>query len=435
MLNYRKDGSTFWNSVTLSPIFGERGLVTHIVGIQTDVTERRRLEEQMRQAQKMEAVGQLAAGVAHDFNNLLMVINGYSELLMRGLDPQIPSREYVEAIQEAGQGAGRLTRQLLTFSRRQLVEPRILDLNGVVADTERMLRRLIGEDVLLTTHLAASMWPVKMDPGQLEQVILNLAVNARDAMPRGGRLTISTRMAHFGADELRPTATLGPGDYVVLTVEDTGHGMDASVRARLFEPFFTTKAAGKGTGLGLATVHGIVQSSQGGITVESEVGRGSTFCVYLPRAMEVPDWMPATRAVTATDPATETLLVVEDEDAVRGLIRRVLKAKGYQVLEASNGRDALRVAAAHVGALDLLITDVVMPHMGGWELADQMKGLHPNCRVLFLSGYTCEDVERHGISTTEVAFLQKPFLTAALIEKVRLTLHGDGTSDGIRGNT
>jgi two-component system, cell cycle sensor histidine kinase and response regulator CckA len=390
------------------PTVDPGGRVTGFQGADRDITERRRLEDQLRQAQKMEAIGRLAGGVAHDFNNLLTVINGFSEMLLGdpGLSPN--GRELVAEIARAGDQAAALTRQLLAFSRKQVLAPKVLDLNALVREMERMLARLIGADVQLASSLDPDLGRVRADPGQLEQVLLNLAVNARDAMPRGGRLAIETRNGGGPA-----------GNVVVLEVADTGTGMDAETRARIFEPFFTTKEPGKGTGLGLAVVHGIVTQSGGQIEVESAPGRGTRFRIELPRVAGDP----STSTVGPVDlPAgTETLLLVEDEPAVRALDRRVLSNCGYTVLEAKDGRDALRVAAEHAGRIDVLVSDVVMPHLGGRQLAERLMAARPGIKVLFVSGYTDDAVVRHGVGA-EFAFLPKPFSPARLARKVREVL-------------
>jgi two-component system cell cycle sensor histidine kinase/response regulator CckA len=421
LVSYRRDGTPFWNAVSVSPVADDAGRVTHHVAVLTDVTARRRLEEQFRQAQKMEAIGQLAGGVAHDFNNLLTVINGYSDLLLDRLPPGDPMYDLLAEIHRAGERAGTLTRQLLAFSRQQVLQPRVLDLNAVVADTEKMLRRLIGEDVTLRTVLAPALGRVKADPGQLEQVLLNLTVNARDAMPGGGTLTLETQPVRLDPLYCRGVAGLVPGEYALLAVSDTGCGMDAATRSRIFEPFFTTKEPGKGTGLGLATVHGIVKQSRGHVAVYSEVGYGTTFKVYLPLVAE-PLPAPAAAADPALPAGTETVLLVEDDASVRGLAAHVLRGCGYQVLEATDGRDALRTVEGESGRIDLLVSDVVMPHLSGRALAERVALLRPDCRVLFLSGYTDDAVVVHGVSDAEFAFLQKPFTPSALAQKVRRVL-------------
>ncbi len=418
ILNYRKDGRPFWNQLSISPLLGPTGRLTHFVGVQTDVTERRRLEEQLRQAQKMEAFGQLAGGVAHDFNNLLTVISGFSELLLAMSAPTDPQWEPIKAIREAGERAAALTRQMLAFSRQTVLAPKVLDLNAVVGETEKMLRRLIGEDVLLTTHLDPTIRSIRADPGQLGQVLMNLAVNARDAMPKGGKLTIETANVTLTETDPAPVAEMYGSEYVQLTVSDTGSGMTPEVKARIFEPFFTTKSVGKGTGLGLAVVHGIVTQSGGMIAVETEPGRGATFRIYFP-AVETAALPGSDHELNLGTMGTETILLAEDEESVRKLAVLALTAQGYTVLAASNGKEALRLAEEHSGEVALLITDVVMPVMGGSELADALQLRYPKIKVLFLSGYTDDAVVRHGILQEQVSFLQKPFSPIALSKKVR----------------
>jgi PAS domain S-box-containing protein len=398
------------------------GRVVRLYGGVQDITERKRLEEQLRQAQKMEAVGQLAAGVAHDFNNLLTIIAGYSEILLPGLPAADPRREMVSQIRQAGERAALLTRQLLAFSRQTVLEPKIIDLNVVVCDNEKLLLRLIGEDVQLTAVLDPTLAPVKVDPGQVGQVIMNLAVNARDAMPTGGKLTIETGnvVLDEGSAAMDPEAR--PGRYALLAVTDTGTGMTPEIRAHIFEPFFTTKGPGKGTGLGLATVYGIVKQSGGFIVVYSELGRGTTFKLYFPFAEGRISTGRSFPGIKPIAQGSETILLVEDEDAVRSMVRLMLEEAGYSVLEASRGSEALRLASEHPGPVHLLITDVVMPEMGGRELVERLAGLRREIKVLYLSGYTHDAVVRHGVLQAEVAFLQKPFTMAALANKVREVL-------------
>jgi two-component system cell cycle sensor histidine kinase/response regulator CckA len=423
LLNYRKDGSSFWNSLSISPVRNADGRLTHFIGVQTDVTERRRLEMHLRQAQKMEAVGRLAGGVAHDFNNLLTVINGYTDLLLERLERDDPMRVLLTEVHKAGERAGTLTRQLLVFSRQSVLEPKVLDINGVVADTERMLGRLIGEDVRLTTALEPNLPPVKADPVQLQQALINLVVNARDAMPQGGRLSIETRDVDLLPDQQCHCAPdCKPGRYSVLAVSDTGVGMDEATKARIFEPFFTTKEVGKGTGLGLAMVYGFVRSSGGHVGVCSEPGQGTTFQLYFPQVQERVSSDKSGHGATDVPAGNETLLLVEDDDAVRVLTRHALQNMGYTVLEASNGWDAVRQAEDHRGPIHLLVTDVVMPNMGGQQVAERIAGVHPETRVLFCSGYADDAVLRHGILAEEVAFFQKPFTVGALARKVREVL-------------
>jgi len=398
--------------------FIEDGHLVRVWGTQRDVTDQRHLEEQFRQSQKMEAVGQLAGGIAHDFNNLLTAILGNTQLLLRDLPPGDSKRGDVEEIRKASERAASLTRQLLAYSRRQMLQPEILDLNFVVGEMDKMLRRLIGEHIALATVLAADLERVRADPNQIEQVIVNLAVNARDAMPDGGKLTIET--ANVDLDEAYAQTHLGSvaGPYVMLAVTDSGVGMDATVRAHLFEPFFTTKEVGRGTGLGLATVYGIVKQSGGYISVYSEVGRGSSFKIYLPRIATTAD-TPASPQRSGPARGTETVLVVEDEPAVLTLSRRALESQGYVVLAASDATAALRVVERHGGTIHMLVTDVVMPGLSGRELADQLAAQRPGIRVLYMSGYPGDAVVQHGGLPSGSAFLQKPFSPDSLARKVR----------------
>jgi two-component system cell cycle sensor histidine kinase/response regulator CckA len=390
-----------------------------------DISERKRLEDQFRQAQKMEAIGRLAGGVAHDFNNLLTVIMSYADLLRTDLAANARARADVEEICKAAEGAAGLARQLLAFSRRQVLQPQLLDLNVVVTNTERLLRRLIGEDVTLGTVLAPELSPVHADPGQLEQVIMNLGVNARDAMPEGGRLTIETASV-----ALVPEGPVGDpshtGPYVVLSVSDTGVGMDEDTRAHIFEPFFTTKELGKGTGLGLATVYGIIEQSGGFIRVSSEVGLGTIFRVYLPAASAAVSSGIALSAPSELLSGTETVLLVEDLASVRAVARQVLERRGYKVLAAADGPSALRLANRYTGPIHLLLTDVVMPHLSGRHLADRLVELRPAIKVLYISGHMDDAIVRHGVLESGTAFLQKPFTPATLARKVREVLDSPG---------
>jgi CheY-like chemotaxis protein len=370
----------------------------------------------------MEAVGRLAGGVAHDFNNLLTVITGFCELLLRTHDLDDPSRALVEEILRSGERAATLTRQLLAFSRKQMLLPQVISFNAVVADMEKMLRRVIGEDIDLVSVPGPDLGYVLADKGQLAQVILNLVVNARDAMPRGGKLTLETANVYFDEAYAATHPEVRPGAHVMLAVSDTGCGMTEEVRAHVFEPFFTTKEPGKGTGLGLATVFGIVKQSGGHITVYTEVGVGTTFKLYLPLVGERSRKMQPEIAVSELPHGTETILLVEDADPVRALAREVLQRSGYTILEARHGLEALVVAEQFKGKIDLLVTDVVMPQMGGPELAKLLRDARPGTKVLYLSGYTDDAVFRHGLLEGETAFVQKPFAMAVLARKVREVL-------------
>jgi signal transduction histidine kinase len=382
--------------------------------------ERRRLEAQFIEAQKMEAIGQLAGGVAHDFNNILAVIMGCGELITSKLGADSPLRKYTEEIQHASKRAAGLTQQLLVFSRKQTVEPVVLDLNDVVKDLDNMLPRLIDENIAMTIVPGKQIGRVKADPGYVEQVLMNLVVNARDAMPNGGKLTIATNNVTLDEDYARAHTGAIPGDYVMLSVSDTGTGMTDEVKARLFEAFFTTKPKGKGTGLGLATCRTIVQQSGGHIGVYSEIGKGTTFKIYLPRIEQPLDV--AARPIQAgpLPRGTETLLIVEDEPSVRHLAAGVLEAQGYNVLRANNGQDGLRVAREHRGSpIRLVVTDVIMPQMGGKVMAEWLRTTYPDIKILFTSGYTDDAIAQHGVLETGVAFLPKPYTPGILARKVR----------------
>jgi two-component system, cell cycle sensor histidine kinase and response regulator CckA len=396
---------------------------TCVLSLVNDVTESRRLEGQLRQAQKMEAVGRLAGGVAHDFNNLLTVITSYSDLLLEDLGSDDPKRDDIDQIRKAAQGAAALTRQLLAFSRQQVLEPKVLDLKASVAGTEKLLQRLIGEDIQLTSSLAPDLGVVKADPGQLEQVIMNLAVNARDAMPTGGRLTIEAANVDMDEAYARGHVPARPGRYVMLALSDTGIGMDDQTKARIFEPFFTTKESGKGTGLGLATVYGIVKQAGGFIWVYSEPGQGTSFKVYLPR-LDEPAEPEAVRTPPARAPGrgTETVLIAEDAASLRLVTRQLLERHGYTVLEAPDGDTALRLATKHHGPIHLLLTDVVMPGLSGRALAEQLARLRPEMKVLYTSGYADNAVVQHGILEPGIAYLQKPFTPETLARRVREVL-------------
>ncbi|MGH7207797.1 MAG: ATP-binding protein, partial [Nitrospiraceae bacterium] len=382
----------------------------------------RSMEEQFRQAQKIEAIGRLAGGVAHDFNNLMTVVTGYSELILTRLGPDDPLRKEIEEIKKAGDRAATLTGQLLAFSRKQVLAPKVLDLNSVVANINGMLRRLLAEDIELHTVVAPVLGRVKADPGQLEQVIMNLVVNARDAMPGGGRLTIETKNVELDKVYARSHVSVKPGAYVMLAITDGGSGMDATTQARIFEPFFTTKEPGKGTGLGLSTVYGVVKQSGGYIWVYSELGRGTTFKIYLPRVEDDLEARDAGPAPAETLQGSETILLAEDEDMVRTLARRILTSHGYTVLEARDGTECLRICEAHKGTIHLLMTDVVMPGLSGREVAKRVAPLRPDMKVLYLSGYADSAVVHHGLLDAGSAFLQKPFSSGTLAHKVREVL-------------
>jgi PAS domain S-box-containing protein len=383
-----------------------------------DVTERKRLEEQLRQSQKMEAVGRLAGGVAHDFNNLLTVIQGYGDLVLDELEPGDRLCADVRGIKEAAERAAGLTQQLLAFSRRQVLAPEVLDLNGLAREAEKLLRRLIGEDVEIHIALAPELGCIRADPVQLHQVVLNLALNARDAMPQGGTLTLETQNVEVGPDDPATQGLVSPGRYVLLSVTDTGIGMDEETKANIFEPFFTTKGTGEGTGLGLAMVYGIVRQSGGFIWVRSEPNQGTSFKVYLPRVES--QVIPTPRSAAVHPPSgSETILLVEDEELVRRLARKIFEGHGYNVIVAASGKAALELMGADHRPPDLLVTDVVMPGMSGRELAEQLRAGQPQLKVLFLSGYTDDAVVRHGILEQDVFFLQKPFNSSTLLHKVR----------------
>ena len=416
----RKDGSLMWGLQNVSVTSDEFGNQV-FEGTIIDITARRSLEAQLRQAQKMEAIGRLAGGVAHDFNNLLTVIRGYSELLLARVSTDPVLSPYATEIREASDRAAELTHQLLAFSRQQVMEPKVLVLNTVITKLDKMLPRLLGEDVELQLKLGLDIGRVKADPGQMEQVIINLAVNARDAMPDGGKLTIETANVLVDKEYFVEQTTLKPGPYVMLAVSDTGTGIDEQTRARLFEPFFTTKGPGKGTGLGLSTVYGIVTQSGGQVLVYSEIGIGTTFKLYLPRVD-----LPADELAITGSPqlprGLETILVVEDETALRNLIKNLLETTGYKILLAGDAEQALELCRNHQGTIDLLFTDVVLTTMNGRELAQNVKQLRSSIKVLYMSGYTDDAILRHGILETGTAFLQKPFTTASLGQKVREVL-------------
>jgi PAS domain S-box-containing protein len=420
LINRKKDGSDYTERVTISAVHDEAGRIVNYIAVKQDTTAQAQLEEQLRQSQKLEAIGQLAGGVAHDFNNLLTVIGGYSSILLGKLPADSPHRASVEEIKKAGDRAGALTRQLLAFSRKQILQPKVLNLNTVVTDLEKMVRRLIGEDIDVLTIKSPVLGQIRADPGQIEQVLLNLIVNARDAMPQGGKLTIETRNVIL-SEEAAQRRAAPAGSYVTFSVSDTGQGMDAAIQPRIFDPFFTTKGSGKGTGLGLATVYGIVKQSGGHIWVYSEVGSGSVFKIFLPRLDQPPE--SELEAVAKEVPhGTELILLVEDEDQVRAILQHILEEQGYHVLAASNGAEALVLAQEPNRDIRLMITDVVMPQMGGRELAEQILVTRPLLPVLFMSGYTDDAIVRLGLLDQKINFIQKPFDSAAVARKVREVL-------------
>jgi two-component system, cell cycle sensor histidine kinase and response regulator CckA len=420
-----KNGSLVHVSLSLSPIFDPSGRVIGVSKTARDLSDRletaaalRKTEDQLRQAQKMEAVGRLAGGIAHDFNNALSVILGCSGLVLSELAPDAPTRLDIDEIQSAALRAADLTRQLLTFSRQQVVAPSVLDLNRVILDMDKILRRIIGEDVDLVSLPSAGLGRVLADPSQLDQVIMNLVVNARDAMPKGGKLTIETANVSLDSEYVREHLGAHPGPHVMLAVSDTGHGMDSATQARIFEPFFTTKETGKGTGLGLSTVFGIAQQAGGSVWVYSELGKGTTFKVYFPRVETQLDAPVRTRS-PALLRGTETVLLVEDQDNVRAVAHAILRRAGYDVIVARAADDALLLCEHHRGSIELLLTDVVMPRLSGLELAARVTSTHPETKVLYMSGYTDDSVVRHGVLDSEMAFLQKPFTPESLASKVR----------------
>jgi nitrogen-specific signal transduction histidine kinase/ActR/RegA family two-component response regulator len=390
-----------------------------------DITERRQLEEQLRQAQKMESVGRLAGGLAHDFNNLLTVIGGHADLLHRRLQPDDPSGQRIGLIQEAANHAADLTKQLLAFSRKQMLAPKILDLNAVVVEIEPMLRRLIGEDIDLATKPARGLGRVKADPAQIKQILLNLAVNARDAMPRGGKLTIETQDVELDEHYARLHPDVAPGLYVMLAMTDTGVGMDEATRSRIFEPFFTTKAPGIGTGLGLATVYGIVKQSNGAISVYSEPGLGTAFKIYLPRVLAFPPAEGAA-APSGLQGGSETILLAEDNEMVRALACEILKRHGYTVVEARHGADALDIGRRYHGPIHLLLTDVVMPEMSGPELVSRLAPIRPQMKIIYMSGYPADAIDHQGMIDQGIEFLPKPIGVETLVRKLREVLDGRG---------
>jgi hypothetical protein len=415
----RKDGKEFPVEVSLSYLEMPEGFFA--IAFVSDISQRKQLEDQLMHAQKMEAVGRLAGGVAHDFNNMLTVISGYNRMILDELSTLDPLRGYAEEILKAADRAGALTNQLLAFSRRQIMKPRVMNMNSVIEQTDKMLRRLIGEDIDLVFGLNPDAGNIRADPGHLEQALMNLAVNARDAMPMGGRLTIETANARLDENYARTHMGVTPGDFVMIAVSDTGIGMDAETKRRIFEPFFTTKEKGKGTGLGLATVYGMIKQAGGDIWVYSEPGRGTTFKLYFPRVKEAVTDLPGADS-DLPQGSNETILVVEDEKAVRDLTVRMLQRLGYSVLIAAGGSEAIEISAAHPGRIALLLTDVVMPNIGGRQLADTLAATRPDMKVIYLSGYTENTVIHHGVLDAGIEFLPKPFSREVLAKKIREVL-------------
>ena len=393
--------------------------------LRQEIDRRMQLEDQLLQSQKMEAIGRLAGGIAHDFNNLLTVISGYNAMVAEETTSLPGTSVYVHEIGKAADRTAALTNQLLAFSRRQMTQPRIINLNHSVLHMEHLLGRLIGEDIRLTTHLDSALPMVEADPAQIEQVIMNLVVNARDAMPDGGELSIATRCVELNEDDVATHAGIGAGSYVQLSIADTGHGMNEATRVRIFEPFFTTKEIGKGTGLGLSIVYGIVKQNFGEISVSSQEGKGSTFTIYLPVASAAPEAEELSPAIAQPLRGSETVLVVEDEDAVRRLVHAMLTKRGYVVLECSDGPAAVELCRRHQGAIHILLTDVVMPEMSGPELAKRLAPLHPEMKVLYMSGYADNEVARRAVLQEDSAFIQKPFTVDTLQEKLRSVLRVD----------
>ena len=400
----------------------DNGGKRQVVVVARDITGYKNLEAQFLQAQKMEAIGVLAGGVAHDFNNLLNVINGYSELILDDISQDSPVRKDLEQIRNAGKRAAALTSQLLAFGRKQIMQPEVLNLNIVISQMNSMLRRLIGEDIEFTSISLPNLRPVNADPGQIQQIVMNLVVNARDAMPRGGKLTIETSNIDLDRNYAQHHPMVKAGPHVMLSISDNGVGMDEETQSHLFEPFFTTKQKGKGTGLGLCTVYGIVKQSNGFIWVYSEPGRGTTFKIYFPTATGATDSTKEREESKPVLQGSETVLVVEDEAAVRELTIRILRDRGYNVLEAAGGQEALQIAREYAGEIHLVLTDVVMPAISGSTVVARLVAERPGIRSLFVSGYTDDAIVQHGILDSNVAFLQKPFTVEGLIHKIREVL-------------
>jgi PAS domain S-box-containing protein len=423
LANRKKSGEIFYAEKSITPVRDSEGRITHFISNDRDITERRRLEAQLQQAQKMDAIGKLAGGVAHDFNNLLMVISSYAELMQNSLAPEHPLRRNVQEIMTASRRAADLTRQLLAFGRKQMQSLQFLSLNGIILEINKMLPHLLREDIQIVFIPGEHLGRVKADRVQIEQVVMNLAANARDAMPDGGKLTIETASVRVDEAYVQQRHAMVPvGDYVLLTVSDSGQGIAPECMTHIFEPFYTTKEDGKGTGLGLATVYGIVKQSGGFVWVYSEPGLGATFKIYLPTVEQQADEIPAPKPIAKSIGGRETVLLVEDEAALRHPAREFLASKGYTVIEATDGEDALRIAKNHTGRIDLMITDVIMPHMGGAQLAETLAAERPHMKVLFVSGYAENTILGHGPIDVMTQFLQKPFSLEELARKIRTVL-------------
>ncbi len=416
-----RDGSIRFGEVNNTPLI-HQGVVIGATSVARDITERRRLEEQLHHSQKMEAIGRLAGGVAHDFNNMLTAITGYTDLLLLNLEPGSDARTFAQEIQKALKQASSLTGQLLAFSRKQMMQPEALNMNAVVRGMERMLGRLIGEDIELVTVLSPDIGTVRADPAQIEQMILNLALNARDAMPEGGKLSLETTDTELDDDYAQHHLDVKPGSYVLLAVHDTGCGMDEATLSQIFEPFFTTRQSERSSGLGLSTVYGIVKQSGGHIAVESEQWKGTSFRVYLPRGEDPQEKTGGQAVPFPTLKGSETILLVEDDESVRNIVREILQRNGYNVLEANNPGEAILISEQHTGLIHLMVTDVVMPRMSAPELSERLAPWHPEMKVLYMSGYVDSEIVRQGVLQTELPFLQKPFSPETLLRAVRQVL-------------
>lgn len=425
LVNRKKNGDLFYAEKTIAPVRDAKGEITHFISTDRDITEKYKLEAQLRQAQKMDAVGQLAGGVAHDFNNLLMVISSYAELMLDSIGPNHHLHHNVQEIIDAARRAADLTRQLLAFSRKQMQDLQLLDLNQVIADVGKILARVIGEDIQLSIVRGANLAKVKADPVQIEQIVMNLATNARDAMPNGGKLTIETRNVTLDEAYVQEHSMVPPGDFVLIDVTDSGRGIEPEHQPHIFEPFFTTKEKGKGTGLGLATVYGIVKQNGGFIWVYSEPGLGTTFKIYLPQVHQGAARNVVAKAHESPLKGWETVLLVEDEAAVRRATAEFLNLSGYKVLEAKDGQHAIEVARSHSGPIHIMVTDVVMPKMSGSQLAEQLLKDRPSVKVLFVSGYAEKTILQHGEIDLSAKFLQKPFTLKALGQKIRTILESE----------